>query len=65
MEISLNGTKIISNVKRLSELIDGKGFDTRSLIAELNFEVIKADNWADTMLKDGDQIELLNFVGGG
>ncbi|MFH2057459.1 MAG: sulfur carrier protein ThiS [Pseudomonadota bacterium] len=65
MEISLNGKKIISNSTTLLRLISETGFDTQSLIAEVNFEVIKEENWSDTTIKDGDQIELLSFVGGG
>lgn len=65
MEIRLNGQKVISNSATLFRLISETGFDTQSLIAEVNFEVIKEENWSDTAIKDGDQIELLSFVGGG
>lgn len=65
MEISLNGKKIQSDSVTLSELILETGFNTEALVAELNFEVVRQDDWEKTRLNEGDQIELLNFVGGG
>ena len=65
MEIRLNGEKIMIENATLLEVILGTGFDKTSLVAELNCEVIKQENWQDTIIQDGDQIELLSFVGGG
>ena len=65
MEIHLNGKKMKSDQTTLFDLIIDTGFDRKSLVAELNFEVIKEENWRDTMIKEDDRIELLSFVGGG
>lgn len=65
MEISLNGKAVPTESATLSELISETGFDTEALIAELNFAVVKQENWEKTPISDGDQIELLSFVGGG
>lgn len=65
MKINLNGEKIQSQSKTLMALVLEKGFDPESLIAEVNFEVIKQEIWKDIFIKDGDNIELLSFVGGG
>jgi thiamine biosynthesis protein ThiS len=37
----------------------------KRVIAELNGTIIKSTQWADTLIKEGDMIELVNFVGGG
>ncbi len=65
MEISLNGKKVDVHNTTLFELIQDTGFDDQSLIAELNFKIIPQDDWKNTIIKSGDQIELLSFVGGG
>ncbi len=65
LNINLNGKKILTNHSTLLALILETGFERQSLVAELNLEVIKEELWSDTNLKDGDQVELLSFVGGG
>ncbi len=65
MEINLNGEKVQSQSRTLMDLIVKYNFDPKSLIAEINFQVIKQETWTQILLKDGDNIELLSFVGGG
>jgi thiamine biosynthesis protein ThiS len=65
MEINLNGKKLTSNSKTLMDLVLEQGFDPDSLIAEVNFEVIRQETWKHVSIKEGDTIELLSFVGGG
>ena len=65
MKIDLNGKKVKSESKTLMDLVIEKCLDPNSLIAEVNFEMIRQDTWKDVSIKDGDNIELLSFVGGG
>ncbi|SDU56840.1 sulfur carrier protein ThiS [Desulfobacula phenolica] len=65
MEINLNGKKLTSNSLTLMDLVLEQGFKPESLIAEVNFEVIRQETWKHVSLSDGDTIELLSFVGGG
>ncbi len=65
MEINLNGEKIQSQSRTIMDLVLDKGLSPEFLIAELNFKVIKQENWDNTALKKGDNIELLSFVQGG
>jgi len=32
---------------------------------ELNHQVVRRNEWPNTILKDGDRVEIVNFVGGG
>jgi|AMWB02.1.fsa_nt_gi sulfur carrier protein len=43
-------------------LIDG---DNRSLAVELNRDILPKKNYRTTFLKEGDQLEIVWFVGGG
>ena len=65
MNINLNGEKKESKNQTLMDLVLEQGFDPDSLIVEVNFEVIRQEIWQDVSIKEGDNIELLSFVGGG
>ncbi len=65
MEIVLNGKTIQTASSTLAELILETGLDRSSLVAELNRQVVQQKDWAATPVTEADQIELLNFVGGG
>jgi sulfur carrier protein len=39
--------------------------EPEGIIVELNERVIPGDRWAETMLCDGDRLELVSLVGGG
>ena len=36
-----------------------------TVVVELNEEIIKRENYDTTVLKDGDVVEILHFMGGG
>jgi sulfur carrier protein len=39
--------------------------DRGKVIAELNEQVVQKTRWNETMLAEGDHLELISFVGGG
>ena len=66
MKITLNGKeKEFQNIENLTGIIQQFGKHQSHVIAEVNGEIIKSLNWNNTPIKDGDTIELVNFVGGG
>ncbi len=65
MKIRLNGKDFETSSPTLMALVSEKGFNPESLVAEVNFAVVKQDEWEQVQIKDGDNIELLSFVGGG
>ena len=66
MTITLNGEPhtLISPVT-IVELLAQLDIDPRRVAVERNFVVVKRDAYATTMIDEGDQIEVVNFVGGG
>jgi thiamine biosynthesis protein ThiS len=50
---------------RLSDLLDLLGLDPRLVVVELNREIVRRPRLVELSLKDGDQVELVHFVGGG
>ena len=65
MRIILNGIKKEIEEADLKSLIEQSCRDPQRVIAELNGSVIKNHEWNKKILKDGDSLELVNFVGGG
>ena len=66
MEIILNGRKKeIQEAVSISELIDSLKLDQKTVVVELNEEVMKKDRLDQVKLKPNDRLEILHFVGGG
>ncbi|MCF6187917.1 MAG: sulfur carrier protein ThiS [Desulfobulbaceae bacterium] len=65
MKISLNGKQVEVKSRTLELLIPERGLHPDALIVEVNSELIKKEHWAKTIIREGDTLELLNFVGGG
>jgi sulfur carrier protein len=42
-----------------------KNIKEDTVVIELNYEILPKENFAITLLKDGDNLEVLRFVGGG
>jgi sulfur carrier protein len=66
MEIKVNGEiREIDEGSSMLDLISTLGLQERVMASALNMEIVKQDTWGSTLLKEGDVIELLDFVGGG
>ena len=66
MKITLNGqVKEFPNIPNLENIVEQFCKDKNPVIAELNGEIIKNPLWDKTVIKEGDAIELVSFVGGG
>ena len=66
MTITLNGDPYeLDGAPTILDLLARLEIDPRRVAVERNFVVIKRDLYASTAIADGDQIEVVNFVGGG
>jgi sulfur carrier protein len=65
MEVTINGRLESIAACTIKTLIQEKGLDTKGLVVEHNEQIVKQGQWAAVQLKEGDRLELLNFVGGG
>ncbi|MDD5716760.1 MAG: sulfur carrier protein ThiS [Sulfuricurvum sp.] len=66
MKIKVNGEiRDVNEGATLLDLIRSLGLEERVMASALNMEIVKQDAWGNTPLKEGDTIELLDFVGGG
>jgi thiamine biosynthesis protein ThiS len=66
MKITLNGDPYeLAGPLSVSDLLAKLEIDARRVAVEHNLIVLKRAAYADTRVNDGDQIEVVNFVGGG
>lgn len=49
----------------LMELLDKNGYRKDRIAVEINGEIIKRSRYDNTMLNDGDRVEIVCFMGGG
>jgi len=67
MKIYVNGKekKLNKNISSLNDFITVILRDGKGKIIELNGKVVRKEDRENTKLKDGDRIELIQFMGGG
>ena len=49
----------------LADLLTHLGLDPRTVVVELNREIVRRPRLAEVDLRNGDVVELVHFVGGG
>lgn len=66
MTITLNGDVFeLDAPMQVTQLLDYLKIDARRVAVEHNLTVLKRAVFDSTIVNDGDQIEIVNFVGGG
>jgi thiamine biosynthesis protein ThiS len=66
MTIRLNGDPHeIPGPLSVSELLAQLEIDARRVAVELNLDVVKKAAYDSSVIKEGDAVEIVNFVGGG
>jgi len=66
MTIRLNGDPHdLPGPLTVSELLSRLAIDSRRVAVELNLVVLKRQMFDTTTLNEGDEVEIVNFVGGG
>jgi thiamine biosynthesis protein ThiS len=66
LEISINGEhRRVGRGISVAELVREIGFDPLRVAVERNLEVVPRSTLADVRVEDGDDYEIVRFVGGG
>ena len=66
MRITLNGDPYeLDGPVSVAQLLARLSIDPRRVAVEHNLAILKRDTFAAVELQDGDQVEIVNFVGGG
>lgn len=66
MTITLNGDPHeLQAPLSVSALLERLEIDARRVAVELNLAVVKKAAYDSSVINDGDEVEIVNFVGGG
>ena len=65
MRLIVNGEYCQTECSTLEQLIAQQELNPESVVAEVNREIVKKENWPAFRLKHEDRVELVRFVGGG
>jgi len=65
MHIYLNGEERDTDAASISTLLTELGMEGRMIAIERNLEVVPKSVYADTLLAEGDRIEVVHMIGGG
>jgi thiamine biosynthesis protein ThiS len=64
--ITLNGERFeLDRPLSVTDLLARLEIDPRRVAVEHNLEIIRRKTFPEVVVKDGDRIEVVNFVGGG
>jgi len=64
--ITLNGDRFeIAAPLTVAELLTRLAIDGRRVAVEHNLAIVKRTAFEDTIVGEGDEVEIVNFVGGG
>jgi sulfur carrier protein len=64
--IRLNGDPFdLAGALTVLQLLEHLQIDPRRVAVEHNLVIVKRDRYGATTVREGDQIEIVNFVGGG
>jgi sulfur carrier protein len=66
VRIHLNGEpREFARALSIAQLLDELGIDGRTVAVEHNRLVVRRAKYAETMLQEGSEVEIVAFVGGG
>ncbi len=66
ISITVNGENVLVKPQSVLDYIKNeKNLDPAHVVIEYNLAILHKNTWAETILKDKDRIEIVNFVGGG
>ena len=66
LSIQVNGERrSLADRSTLTDLIQELSLTPARIAVELNGAVIRRNHWTETVLSEGDRVEIVHFVGGG
>jgi thiamine biosynthesis protein ThiS len=66
VRILLNGeSRDLTTPLTVQALLESLGIDARRVAVERNLVVVRRADYATELVSDGDEVEIVNFVGGG
>lgn len=65
MEVIINGNSETGDYSSVLELLQRNSLDPHLVVVELNGKILPEADFSSTQLKEGDAVEIVQFVAGG
>lgn len=66
MQITVNGeSRDVAPDTTVQALVESFGLDGKTVVVQRNEDIVERGDYAATLLEDGDNLDLIRFVGGG
>lgn len=63
--VKINGEMVQADGKNVLEMLADMGYSEKRVAVEINEQIVPKAKYSETVLKDGDSVEIVRFVGGG
>ena len=63
--VKINGEEFNIAGKTVAEYLRATNYDPKRIAVERNGDIVPKAQYGETVLKDGDSVEIVSFVGGG
>ena len=63
--VKVNGVELDIAGKTVTEYLTTTNYDPKRIAVERNGDIVPKAQYGETVLKDGDSLEVVSFVGGG
>ena len=63
--VKINGNDTDTAGKTVTEYLKIANYDTRTIVVEINEEIVDKAKYNETILNNGDIVEIISFMGGG
>ena len=63
--VKVNGKELDIAGRTLAEYLAATSYDMKRIAVERNGDIVPKAQYSETVLRDGDSIEVVSFVGGG
>lgn len=63
--LKINGEDKDAAGRTVAAYLAEAGFDSARVVVEINEAIVPKGRYAETILRDGDQVEIVCFMGGG
>ena len=65
LQLTVNGQPMTVQARTLTALLHQLELKDSAVVAEVNGHIVPRENFACSLLNEGDNVELVRFVGGG
>ena len=63
--VKINGEELNIAGKTVAEYLATTNYESKRIAVECNGDIVPKAQYGETVLKDGDSVEVVSFVGGG